>query len=494
MECPVTASARILIVCDDPDEQESLRLDLKSLPLEIRAADAPEAADRLLATGGFHTVLCDLVAEGRGGLEILRSIRRRDLSMPMIVLTSRGNGEAQDYLAAGAFEILSKPIDRSTLLAAVRRALLRAGLILGENLSPHDEQTVRQFPFLVGNSRPMMEMLRRIAKIAQVDSNVCVYGESGTGKELVARAIHYSSRRSNRPLIVFDCAAIPEGLMESELFGHVKGSFTSAVADREGVFQLADGGSLFIDEIGELSLPLQAKLLRVIQSREFRKVGGKHPIKTDVRIIAATNRDLADMVRKRTFREDLFYRLEVLPVTVPPLRNHKEDIPLLVDFFIQRFNRNNTKQIRGMGSRSMALLLQYSWPGNVRELENCIERAAVMCEQNLLDVKDLAPIIRPAQGATRVPLPSEGETWPRNLKERRQDVERELILRTLENVSGNRTRAADLLGISLRALHYRLKGIPAAEIPRNNLKKVLTSFAIWLLPNLASPLLALLGS
>jgi len=302
----------------------------------------------------------------------------------------------------------------------------------------------------------MNEVLARIAKVAKADTNVCIYGESGTGKELVARAIHYSGPRADHPLIVLDCAAIPEGLMESEMFGHVKGSFTSAMSDREGVFQLADGGTLFLDEVAELPLPLQAKLLRVIQCREFRKVGGKNPIKVNVRIIAATNKDLRQMVSDGKFREDLYYRLEVIPLNLPALRQRKEDIPLLVDHFIQKFNRNNTKQVRGVSSRTMGVLLRYHWPGNVRELENCIERAAVMTDADILDVTDLTQILRPTvSDASKASTNGDDEAWPRSLK----DAERDLILKTLRNVQGNRTRAAELLGISLRGLHYKLKSL-----------------------------------
>jgi DNA-binding NtrC family response regulator len=302
----------------------------------------------------------------------------------------------------------------------------------------------------------MNEVLARIAKLAKADTNVCIYGESGTGKELVARAIHYSGPRADHPLIVLDCAAIPEGLMESEMFGHVKGSFTSAISDREGVFQLADGGTLFLDEVAELPLPLQAKLLRVIQCREFRKVGGKHPIKVDIRIIAATNKDLRQMASNGKFREDLYYRLEVIPLLLPPLRQRKEDIPLLVDHFIQKFNRNNAKQIRGVSSRTMGVLLRYHWPGNIRELENCVERAAVMSDGDILDVTDLNQVLRPTNlGTAPIPMDHGGESWPRSLR----DTERDLILKTLRNLQGNRTRAAEILGISLRGLHYKLKSL-----------------------------------
>jgi len=244
------------------------------------------------------------------------------------------------------------------------------------------------------------------------------------------------------------------------MFGHVRGAFTSAMSDREGVFQLANGGTLFLDEVGELSLPLQAKLLRVIQCREFRKVGGKHPIKVDVRIIAATNKDLRNMVAEAKFREDLFYRLEVIPLVIPPLRQRKEDVPLLADHFIQEFNRNNKKQIRGVSSRTMGVLLRYHWPGNVRELENCIERAAVMADGDILDVTDLTQILRPV-AAGAAPPPSASDHWPRSLR----DAERDLILKTLQSVQGNRTRAAELLGISLRGLHYKLKSLREQGVP-----------------------------
>jgi two-component system response regulator AtoC len=312
-----------------------------------------------------------------------------------------------------------------------------------------------------------MEVFRLIAKVAEADTNVCVYGESGTGKELVARAIHYSSHRSGRPLIVCDCAAIPEGLMESEMFGHVKGSFTSALADRDGVFQLANEGSLFLDEIGELGVPLQAKLLRVIQSREFRKVGGKDSIKVDVRIIAATNKNLTEMVNAKAFREDLFYRLDVLSLTLPPLRDRKEDIPILVDHFIQRFNRHNQIQINGVSPKTMGALLRYHWPGNIRELENCIERAAVMSDGDTLNLEDLSQYLRPVRGLDREPVPSDDNVLPLNLK----DAERELILRALRGAEGDRVQAAKALGISVRTLYYKLKGIEGVDIPAAGRKR-----------------------
>jgi len=452
---------RVLIVDDEVGQYEVLRLYLDPLPLELHVAEGTGQAIKMLSADRYDAVLCDLVMNGGGGIEVLRFVQSRGIQTPMIVITGYGDEQtAEECFAAGAFDFVAKPIDRFSLLAVLRRALLRSGLIFEEVDSRPPERPVPQFANLVGTSDAMSEVLWRIAKVAEADTNIAIYGESGTGKELVARAIHYSGRRAKHPLIVLDCAAIPEGLMESEMFGHVRGAFTSAMSDREGVFQLANGGTLFLDEVGELSLPLQAKLLRVIQCREFRKVGGKHPIKVDVRIIAATNKDLRNMAAEGKFREDLFYRLEVIPLVIPPLRQRKEDVPLLVDHFIQEFNRNNKKQVRGVSSRTMGVLLRYHWPGNVRELENCIERAAVMADGDILDVTDLTQILRPV-AAGAAPPPSASDHWPRSLR----DAERDLILKTLQSVQGNRTRAAELLGISLRGLHYKLKSLREQGVP-----------------------------
>ncbi len=448
-----TPRGRLLVADDDVAQVEIVRLYLKQFPIDVHVADGTASAIRALTADRFHAILCDLVMDGGGGLEVLRHVQREGMQTPVMIMTGYGDSEtAEECLGAGAFDFITKPIERLSLLAVLRRAFLRSGLGLEEPPPPPTNRSLPHFPALVGTSEAMIEVLSRIAKVAESDTNVCIYGESGTGKELVTRAIHYSGRRADHPLIVLDCAAIPEGLMESEMFGHVRGAFTSAVADREGVFQLADGGTLLLDEVAELGPPLQAKLLRVIQSREFRKVGGKHSIKVDVRIIAATNKDLRAMVGAGTFREDLFYRLEVIPLALPPLRERKEDIPLLVDHFIQKFNRNNRKQLRGVSSATMGLLLRYPWPGNIRELENCIERAAVLADGDILDVAELSEILRPQTVAGARTL-SASPPAPRSLRE----AERDLILQTLQDVQGNRTRAAELLGISLRGLHYKLK-------------------------------------
>jgi DNA-binding NtrC family response regulator len=446
---------RVLAVGDDASQCESFRRFLQPSSIEAQVAEGTAAAVSLLASGRFHAVVWDLGMSEDGKGEVLQFIRSQALSTPVIII-GRGEEEiAEECLAAGAFDFLSNPVDHLALLAVLRRALLRSGLVFEESKAPPPAIQPRlHFPHLVGKSGAMEDVLWRIAKVADADTNVCIYGETGTGKELVAGAIHASGPRANRPLIVLDCAAIPEGLMESEMFGHVRGSFTSAMSDREGVFQLADGGSLFLDEVGELTLPLQAKLLRVIQCREFRRVGGKHPIRVDVRILAGTNKDLRSMVAEGKFREELFYRLDVIPITLPPLRQRQGDIPLLVEHSIEKCNRKNNKQIRGVSSRGMALLLRHHWPGNVRELENCIERASVLAEKDILDVTDLAPILRSAGNGVSL-APSNGVTRPPSLREAEQD----LILETLQRVQSNRAQAAELLGISLRGLYYKIESL-----------------------------------
>jgi len=307
---------------------------------------------------------------------------------------------------------------------------------------------------ITGDSEGMQAVYHSVSKVAQAEANVCLYGESGTGKELVSRAIHDSGRRRGRPFVVLDCAAIPEGLMESEMFGHVRGAFTSAVGDRVGVFQLADTGTLFLDEVAELTIPLQAKLLRVIQNREFRRVGSSHSTRVDVRIIAATNQDLKTQVTAGRFREDLFYRLDVISITLPPLRQRKEDIPLLVDHFVHQFNQQSDKKIRGVTGRTLRLLLQYDWPGNVRELQNCIEHAAVMADGPFIDIVHLRQVVH--AGLMNDPQKGAGATL--------REMEKALILDALRQTRGNRKAAAALLGISRRGLLYKLKRLNRNEI------------------------------
>jgi transcriptional regulator with PAS, ATPase and Fis domain len=310
----------------------------------------------------------------------------------------------------------------------------------------------------VGHSAQLAEVLAKIEKVAPGDANVCISGESGTGKELIARAIHAQSARAERPLVTLDCTAIPEGLMESHLFGHVRGSFTGAVEHRTGFFALAHTGTLFIDEISELSLPLQAKLLRVIQTREFVKVGGSKPTRTDIRLITASNKDLRRAVREGQFREDLYYRIAVVMIEVPPLRARRGDIAVLVEHFVRKFAAAHHKRVPRLTGRAVELLVGAEWPGNVRQLENCIEQAVVLSEHDTIDV-DVLPLGEGAAGARGA---AGGKpALPAGLTLR--ELEQQYILQTLDGVGGNRTQAARLLGISLRCLQYKLKAYRHAE-------------------------------
>ncbi|MCI0547617.1 MAG: sigma-54 dependent transcriptional regulator [Candidatus Rokubacteria bacterium] len=347
-------------------------------------------------------------------------------------------------------ECLPKPRTAGELEAVLERVLRQVRPSGGVSDAESDEGGV-VISDIIGRSPQIREVFARIEKVASGNANVCIFGESGTGKELIARAIHENSPRRERPLITLDCTAVPEGLMESHLFGHLKGSFTGAIENRDGVFSLAHTGTLFIDEISELPLALQAKLLRVIQTREFVKVGGTRPIRTDIRLITASNKDLRKAVEKGTFREDLYYRIAVVMIHTPALRDRRGDVPLLAEHFVAKFGAAHRKRIRGLTPQAMDVLTGHHWPGNVRQLENCIEQAVVLCEGDtlgvdLLPLADTAPPSPPEDGALRLRT---GLTL--------RDVERHYILRTLQDHHGNRTRAARALGISLRCLQYKLK-------------------------------------
>src|SRR6266566_3121712 len=324
--------------------------------------------------------------------------------------------------------------------------------------SPAHVVTTNAYGGIIGQSRQLREVLAKIDKVAGGDANVCIMGESGTGKELIARAIHQSSPRRDQPLVTLDCTAIPEGLMESQLFGHRRGSFTGAVEHRNGVFALAHTGTLFIDEISELPLPLQAKLLRVIQAHEFVEVGGSQPIQTDIRLITASNKDLREAVADGSFRADLYYRIAVVMIQMPPLRERRDDIPQLVEHFLDRFSSVHRRPVPTITPRALDLLTSYAWPGNVRQLENCIEQAVVLANEEIIDVDVLSL-------DDREPKKHPGKSDPARAGLTLREVEQEHILRTLEAMNGNRTRAARLLGISLRCLQYKLKSYAQGENP-----------------------------
>ena len=375
--------------------------------------------------------------------ELSQRLRGLRLESPVVVLGPPGSASTAPPLQG--VQWVDRPVEESELTAALDRVLSRLGrpsAAAGGLAAAHG---------LIGQSPQLGEVLAKIEKVAVGDANVCISGESGTGKELIARAIHEQSARGDRPLVTLDCTAIPEGLMESHLFGHVRGSFTGAVEHRTGFFALAHTGTLFIDEISELSMPLQAKLLRVIQTREFVKVGGSKPTRTDIRLITASNKDLRRAVREGQFREDLYYRIAVVMIEVPPLRARRGDIGLLVEHFLRKFAAAHHKRVPRLTGRATELLLGAEWPGNVRQLENCIEQAVVLNEHDTIDI-DVLPL---SDSGSRRGAEAGKPGLPAGLTLR--DLEQQYILQTLDGVGGNRTQAARLLGISLRCLQYKLK-------------------------------------
>jgi DNA-binding NtrC family response regulator len=384
-------------------------------------------------------VITDLKMAGMTGNQLLQHVVAMDRVIPVILISGHGTIEtAKEALRNGAFDFLEKPVDQETLLAPVNRALAKL-----------DELNTE----IVSASPNMDEVKRMILKVARSNSTVLIRGESGTGKELIARAIHNQSPpRLTEVFQAVNCAAISENLLESELFGHEKGSFTGAHADKKGLFEIADRGTLFLDEIAELDVAMQAKLLRALQERKIRRVGGTHEISVDVRVIAATNRDLRAMVADGRFRDDLYYRINVLSVDVPPLRERREDIPVLIDYFVKKHTRNTSRLVRGLTPETRKLMLDYSWPGNVRQLESAIERAILLCEGDQITIDDLPLEVRQesrpvAEGAFK--LPPEGISF--------EDVERDLIMQAMEQTDYNITKSAKLLGLTFRTLQYRLE-------------------------------------
>jgi DNA-binding NtrC family response regulator len=409
------------------------------------------------AQGPADLVIVNL-GEGLTSWEVSRLLRGTAPRGLALVFHEPAGGDGLDHLRAlPNVRCLARPRDRAELTALLAESLQRArpGGAAGESDAAHVGCVA---PDIIGQSSQIREVFARIGKVAAGNANVCIVGESGTGKELIARAIHYNSPRRDRPLVTLDCTAVPEGLMESHLFGHTRGAFTGAVENRDGVFSLAHTGTLFIDEISELPLPLQAKLLRVIQTREFQKVGGSRPIQTDIRLVTASNKDLRRAVEAGTFREDLYYRIAVVMIQTPPLRERREDVPPLVAHFLAKFAAAHRKAIRGLTREAQDLLAGYHWPGNVRQLENCLEQAVVLCEGDTIDV-DVLPLADPVPRAGLDPAirVRPGLTL--------REVEQQYILRTLEDTGGNRTRAARILGISLRCLQYKLKAYAEEGVP-----------------------------
>ncbi len=432
------ARKSILVVDDEKGQREILEMILSGEGYDVTTASSGEAAMKFVESRRFDLVLTDLKMTGMSGLELLRELTNFDKSIIVILLTAHGSVDsAVDALRLGAFDYLQKPYDSEKLLETVSRAL--------NKLTALDTEIVSVSP-------EMDKVKKLILKIAKSNSTVMIRGESGTGKELIARSIHTNSLRSNGVFQAVNCAAINENLLESELFGHEKGSFTGAVGEKKGLFEIADKGTLFLDEIGELDISLQAKLLRALQEKQIRRVGGLKEIDVDVRVVAATNRDLLKMTEENRFREDLYYRLNVLSIEMPPLRSRTSDIPVLIDFFIKKYTRGTDRKIT-ITPDARKILENYSYPGNVRQLESAIERASLLCENDTITIDDLPPEMfqqtAPAAAEGLFSLPPEGVNF--------EDVERSLIMQAMERTDNNITKSAKLLGLTFRTLQYRLE-------------------------------------
>jgi two-component system response regulator HydG len=444
----------ILVVDDDQAHRTMLRTLLSGWGYKIVEADDGQVAIEKVHEQAFDMILMDIRMLKVSGLEALDGIKTYNPAIPVIIMTAYSSVEtAVEALKKGAYDYLTKPLDFDELRLAMERAMDHSQLkeenrLLRETLGSHfDRQNI------IGRSTAMVKLLETVAQVAPSEATVLITGDSGTGKELIAGAIHFNSPRKDGSFVKVNCAAITETLLESELFGHEKGAFTGAHRLKEGRFRQADGGSLFLDEVSEMSLGMQVKLLRALQEREITRVGGEEVIKVDVRVIAATNKDLIQEIESERFREDLYYRLNVVTLNVPLLRERKEDIPLLAQHFLSTFAEKNRKQIKGFTPQAMDQLLKYDWPGNVRELMNAVERAVVLSRSEYLDEQDLFLVIKDALSAEEEP-PSRYAV-PADLP--LEDVEKATILKTLESTGGNKSEAARRLGITRKTLHKKLK-------------------------------------
>jgi DNA-binding NtrC family response regulator len=446
---PGAPIATLLVADDDPAVRQSLERTLTREGYAVVLAPDGQAALERLQEGGVDLVLSDLKMPGLTGLELLREAKAVAPDVDVILLTAFGTvEEAVRAMKDGATDFLTKPFQRAQLTKVVRQALERRDLIAQNRaLQKRLDDLLRQGN-MIGTSPAFRRLMTLVQQVADSSATVLVQGESGTGKELVARAIHDRSSRRNGPFVAVNCAALPETLLESELFGYEKGAFTGAGARKEGRFELADGGTLFLDEIADLSAVTQPKILRVLQEGEFERVGATKTIRVDVRIVTATNQDLATLVREKRFREDLFYRLNVIPIEIPPLRERREDIPALVEHFIQKHAQRVGRHFERLEESVMAGLQQYDWPGNVRELENTIERAVVLSAGPIIGARAVSVLGAASPQATTLPS--------LKLRQNIEWVERETIRRALESAAGIKKDAAELMGISQRALSYYL--------------------------------------
>ncbi len=440
----------ILVVDDDAGTVRLITEKLRDKFPNVITCHNGKDALRIVETTPVAVVITDIRMPGIDGLELLRLIKYFNKNIEVIVITAHGDiDNAVEAMKLGAYDYITKPFKLAELQTQASRAMEKYRLV-GENLRLKTHLTRRfEDKNLIGYAGNMKEVFETIEMVKDTDSNVIVYGETGTGKEMVARAIHYRSKRKEQPFVKVNCAAIPRELLESELFGHEKGAFTGAIAKRIGRFELADRGTIFLDEIGDMPTELQAKLLAVLQDRYFERVGGTQTIQVDVRVIAATHNDLAQCIKDGSFREDLYYRLNVVALVLPPLRKRKDDIPILVEHFLGKLAPRVGKQIEGLSSDAMQALLAYDWPGNVRELENVVERAAIMSKDGVITQNDLPPHLRNVRPAsTEIPV-----GVGRSLSE----IERLAIMQTLASVDGSKKKAAEILDISEKSVYNKIK-------------------------------------
>lgn len=445
---------KILIVDDDGSMRHMLSLILKREGYEVQAVGKGSEALHLVASESFDFILSDVVMPGMGGLELLQALKEKKVEATVIMMSAFGNLDtAVEAMKSGAYDYISKPFRPDEVLLALRKAEERENL-RRENLRLRQE-VHREYAFgnIVGKSQKMMQLFDTIKKISEYKTSVLIIGESGTGKEMVARCLHYNSPRNNGPFEAINCGAIPETLLESELFGHEKGAFTDAKREKRGSFELAHQGTLFLDEVGEMSLAAQVKLLRVLQEGEIKRLGSERTFTVDVRIIAATIQDLTRAVAEGKFREDLFYRLNVLPVHLPPLRERKEDIPLLVDHFIHKYNDQHALNTEGVVEDALARLLEYSWPGNVRELENAIERSMILTQGKKIGADCLPSEVLGTRPSWKKDL--WGDEY--SIKKASRSMEEDLIRKALKKTGGNRSQAGKILEISHPALLSKIK-------------------------------------
>ncbi len=442
----------ILIVDDEKNIRSGLAMAMELEGYETLTAEDGAAAWALMGKKNVDLVITDLRMPNLSGEQLLQKITSAYPRLPVIILTGHGTIEtAVDAMRRGAIDFFTKPVELDRLSLVVKKALSTTDLYAEHERLKEEVATLKarnRYDRIVGKSQKMVSLMETVAQVAPTRASVLITGESGVGKELVADAIHELGSRSKGPFVKVHCAALSESLLESELFGHEKGSFTGAIAQKKGRFELADGGTIFLDEIGEIDSATQVKLLRVLQEKVFERVGGEKSITVDVRVVCATNRDLLKEIEKGNFREDLYYRLNVVHLDVPPLRERKDDIPLLMTTFLSQFNQENDKRLEGFSNGAKKALLAYEWPGNIRELRNCIESAVVLSRSSVIEVEDLPPSVRLADKSSQLSL-DVGITLA--------EAEKQLILSTLVMCGGNKTRAAEVLGIGRKTLHRKLQ-------------------------------------